>query len=111
VAVFVRQSLYTSEDLKWDAPFGRISNQHWNPTLAEIKCPILNLQGCKYTVSEYPTVDFGNIDRILAMRTLDNGAGTCHTGVFVLWVDNCFYIVQRLDHSLNDSNRPIKNNL
>ena len=31
--------------LKWDAPEGRISNQHWNPTLAEIKCPILFLQG------------------------------------------------------------------
>jgi len=39
------QNIYTSEDLKWDAPFGRISNQHWNPTLAEIKCPILFLQG------------------------------------------------------------------
>ena len=39
--------IYTSEDLKWDAPLGRISNQHWNPTLAEIKCPILFLQGFK----------------------------------------------------------------
>ena len=37
--------IYTSEDLKWDAPFRRISNQHSNPTLAEIKCPISNLQG------------------------------------------------------------------
>jgi hypothetical protein len=41
----IMSRVYTSEDLKWDAPFGRISNQHWNPTLAEIKCPILFLQG------------------------------------------------------------------
>jgi len=41
------QHIYTSEDLKWDAPYGRISNQHWNLTLAEIKCPILFLQGFK----------------------------------------------------------------
>jgi hypothetical protein len=40
-----RDIFYTSEDLKCDAPEGRISNQHWNPTLAEIKCPILFLQG------------------------------------------------------------------
>jgi len=39
--------IYTSADLKWDAPFGRISNQHWNLTLAEIKCPILFIQGFK----------------------------------------------------------------
>jgi len=41
----LQQGIYTSEDLKWDAPEGRISNQHWNPTLVEIKCPILFLQG------------------------------------------------------------------
>lgn len=39
--------VYTSKDLKWDAPKGRISNQHWKLTLAEIKCPILFLQGSK----------------------------------------------------------------
>jgi hypothetical protein len=37
----------TSEDLKWNAPIWCISIQHWNLTLAEIKCPILFLQGFK----------------------------------------------------------------
>jgi hypothetical protein len=39
--------IYTSEDLKRDAPIGRISNQHWNLILAEIKWDILFLQGYK----------------------------------------------------------------
>ena len=41
--------IYTSEDLKWDSPLGRISNQHWILTLAEIKCDILFLQGFNIT--------------------------------------------------------------
>jgi len=45
MTIHIIYDVYTSEDLKWDAPERRISNQHWNPTLAEIKCPILFLQG------------------------------------------------------------------
>jgi hypothetical protein len=45
IARKVIQCIYSSQDLKWDTPEGRISNLHWNLTLAEIKCPILFLQG------------------------------------------------------------------
>jgi hypothetical protein len=36
--------IYTSEDLKWDAPEGVILNRYWYVTLDELKCPILILQ-------------------------------------------------------------------
>ena len=59
----------------------------------------------EYTVSEYPTVDFGNIDGGLAMGTLDDRFYGCHTGLFYIGLDNVSVIGP---HSLN---RPIKNNL
>jgi len=39
-------SVYTSEDLKWDASEGRISNQHWNLTLVE-NVPFYFFKGLK----------------------------------------------------------------
>ena len=52
--------------MKWDAPEGRISNQHWNPILAEIKCPILFLQGFKKYAKEK-----------LGIKTIDCGDELC----------------------------------
>jgi hypothetical protein len=41
--LFMVLFFYTSEDLKWSV----LSNRYWNLTLAELKCPILILQGFK----------------------------------------------------------------
>jgi hypothetical protein len=45
--VFIPVKIYTSEDLKWDAPEGVILNRYWYLTLDELKWDILILQGFK----------------------------------------------------------------